>query len=525
VRAFERRRVDDRPQRAVSGSLPAGADLVGEEAAAAARVDAAGLGVDVPVAGRRAGLLLGSTRTQLLLAHLVLLVLAVALATFAFRTLLAIQLDDRVDDALRQEIYELERLMDAGRDPETAQPFESLGRVFDVFFRRNVPSPDEGLVAFVGGEVYEQKLTSFPLDHLPRGALAEWARFSAGGDAGEHLTGQFGTPEGTATFRAIRVRAGDQTGAFVVTILPDTERGEIRRLQFYAAVLAVIVVLLAGSAAWFIAGRILAPIHALTQTARAISESELAGRIEVTGSGEAADMGRTFNAMLDRLEAVYRSQREFLRAAGHELRTPLTVATGHLELLEADGDQEESRRTLDLVLDELRRMGRVVDDLHALAEAERADFLAPQPVELVDLAEQLLSKAAALGEREWVLDDVAHGAVTADPGRLAQAVLNLADNAVKNTDPGDTIAIGIAARGPDVRIWVRDTGIGIPPEDQERIFERFERGAAAGRRYRGAGLGLAIAKTVAEAHGGRLELESEPGLGSRFTVVIPSGQE
>ena len=239
------------------------------------------------------------------------------------------------------------------------------------------------------------------------------------------------------------------------------------------------------------------------------------------GTDEVANMGRTFNAMLDRLEAVYRSQREFLRAAGHEFRTPLTVATGHLELLADETTPEERDATVALVLDELRRMGRVTDDLQALAEAERADFLTPQQVDFRELADQLITKASALGERDWQLDEVADGTFVADRARITQAVLNLADNAVKNTEEGATIAIGIGIRVADVHIWVRDTGVGIPEEERERILERFVRGQDAGRRYRGAGLGLAIVTTVAEAHGGHVTVESRSGEGSRFTMVIP----
>jgi signal transduction histidine kinase len=223
--------------------------------------------------------------------------------------------------------------------------------------------------------------------------------------------------------------------------------------------------------------------------------------------------------MLDRLEAVYRSQLEFLRAAGHELRTPLTVATGHLEVM--GKVDEEQQATVTLVLDELGRMARMVEDLHSLAEAEHPDYLAPQPIDMRELAHELIVKASALGERDWQLDAADGGLLVADRDRILQAVLNLADNAVKNTDPGATIAIGVTARGHEVNIWVRDTGVGIEASELDRIFHRFVRGRTAGRRYRGAGLGLAIVETVAEAHGGRVSVESEPGVGSRFAIVLP----
>jgi two-component system OmpR family sensor kinase len=468
---------------------------------------------------------LRTTRSRLVASYLVLLVLAGAVATLALRQLLVIRLEDRVADDLRQEIAEIENLAQRGRDPQTAAPFTSLARVYDVFFGRNLPGQDEALVAFVGGRFHHQNVQEFPLGDLPDEALERFRAFSRTGRSGEQLTGRFDTAKGEARFRAVIVRAesasGSERGAFVVAILPTTERAEIRELQLYAAMIAVAVVLIAAAAAWFLAGRVVAPVNELTETARSISESELGRRIRVRGTDEVANMARTFNAMLDRLEAVYRSQREFLRAAGHEFRTPLTVATGHLELLAVGLTPEERDATITLVLDELRRMARVTDDLQALAEAERSDFLAVQQVDLRELAEQLITKAHALGDRNWQLDEVADGTFVADRSRLTQAVLNLVDNAVKNSDEGDTIAIGIGIRVADIHIWVRDTGVGIPEEERERILERFVRGQQAGRRYRGAGLGLAIVTTVAEAHGGRVTVESRPGVGSRFTMVLP----
>jgi two-component system OmpR family sensor kinase len=475
---------------------------------------------EVLAGGRGWPIGLRTTRSRLVASYLVLVIVAGALSVFALRELLVIRLNDRIDDDLKQEVLEFKRLQ-RGVDPDTGEAFDSLGRVYSIFFRRNEPGEDEALVGFVRDGVYDKELRRFPLGALPPGALAEFVAFYRGSEAGDELSGDFNTSKGEARFRAVHARAGNERGAFVVAILPVTERAEIRELQFYAAVIAVIVVLLAAAAAWFLAGRVVAPVNELTETARSITESQLGRRIRVRGTDEVANMGRTFNDMLDRLEAVYRSQREFLRAAGHEFRTPLTVATGHLEIL-GDGTSEEERRaTIALVLDELRRMGRITDDLQALAEAERADFLAPQAVALRELADQLITKARALGDRDWQLDEAANGTFMADRARITQAVLNLVDNAVKNTEDGDTIAIGVGDRVDEVHIWVRDTGVGIPEEERMRILDRFVRGEQAGRRYRGAGLGLAIVKTVAVAHGGRVTVESRPGEGSRFTIILP----
>jgi signal transduction histidine kinase len=281
----------------------------------------------------------------------------------------------------------------------------------------------------------------------------------------------------------------------------------------------IAVVLAAAVCAWFLAGRVLAPVRDLTETARSISEADRTARIRVSGAGEAAEMAATFNAMLDRLDAAYQSQIDFVRAAGHELRTPLTVAAGHLELL---GDDEEERRdVMPIVLDELARMGRMVDDLQSLVEATGPDFLQPEVLDAELLAHELVAKGTALGDRSWRVDHASSGSFTADKHRLTEAVLNLADNAVNHTQPGDAIGIGVELTADEVRVWVRDTGVGVSEHESERIFERFARGRGATKRYRGAGLGLAIVQSIAEAHDGRVMVASEPGHGARFTIEIP----
>jgi signal transduction histidine kinase len=223
--------------------------------------------------------------------------------------------------------------------------------------------------------------------------------------------------------------------------------------------------------------------------------------------------------MLDRLEDAFQSQRMFVNDASHELRTPITIVRGHLELMGDDPD--ERRETVALVMDELDRMSRFVGDLLLLARAERADFLEPEPLDLGDLAAELDAKARGLGERDWRLEHPT-GSVTvvADRQRLTQAVMNLAGNAVQHTAPGGRITIGAAGEGGYARLSVADDGPGIPSSDRERIFARFARGDGP-RRSDGAGLGLAIVRAIAEAHGGTVELESTVGHGSTFSIVIP----
>jgi signal transduction histidine kinase len=157
-----------------------------------------------------------------------------------------------------------------------------------------------------------------------------------------------------------------------------------------------------------------------------------------------------------------------------------------------------------------------------LARSDRPDFLQPEPLDLDLLTHELFAKARSLGVRRWVFDGAGVGLVQADPHRLTSAITNLAANAVRHTRGTDAIALGSSLENGEARLWVRDEGEGIDATEQERIFERFATGAFEQHGGHGAGLGLSIVKAIAEAHGGRVELDSQPGYGSRFTIVIPA---
>jgi two-component system, OmpR family, sensor kinase len=461
-----------------------------------------------------------SARSRILIAYVLLLALAGVVAMLGFRQFLHVRLENRVNDELRQEVRELDRLLAVGRDPETGRPFASLGALFDIYFSRNIPSREEAFLGFVRGKLYRSTLAGFPLDQLPSEALADWERLgSMSPREGESATGRIDTKLGDAYYLVARIRFHDDVGAFVVTVLPAEEREAIRDFATYGGAAALGVLLIASACAWFVAGRVLEPVGLLTDTARSISQSNLTERIELRGTGEAADMARTFNAMLDRLEAVFESQREFVQDANHELRDPITIVRAHLQLM--DDDPEERRRSIELAVDELDRMATIVGDLKLLAEAEQPGFLQREWIDLAVLTRELASKGSALASRRWPIDHEGDVPFFADRYRLTEAVMNLANNAVQHTDDSDTVAIGTSASEDEVRLWVRDTGTGIPMSDQARIFDRFTRGTGSHSRYPGSGLGLAIVKAIAEAHGGRIEIESRLGEGSMFTIVVP----
>jgi len=195
----------------------------------------------------------------------------------------------------------------------------------------------------------------------------------------------------------------------------------------------LVVLVIFSLLAWVTAGRVLSPLRLLTKTAQSITESDMTRRIPVKGSDEIAELTTTFNEMLARLQFVFDSQREFLKDASHELRTP-SLIQGHLEMLKYHPDRAE---TIALVMDELNRMSRLVNDLLLLAKAERADFLNPKLEELDWLTEELYLKARALESRDWRLEGRVR--IVVDRQRLTQAVMNLVQNAVRHTHNGDTI--------------------------------------------------------------------------------------
>jgi two-component system OmpR family sensor kinase len=284
---------------------------------------------------------------------------------------------------------------------------------------------------------------------------------------------------------------------------------------------AVVALLLVTVGAWMVASRLLRPLRHLRETAQVINDSDLTRRIPTTGNDDITELAETFNAMLDRLETSFTNNRRSLDDAGHELRTPITIIRGHLEVVNLH-KPDDIATTRTLVLDEIDRMARMVDDLVVLSRADQPDFIRLEQTDAGVLTDDVLDKVRALGDREWRLDARAGGSVLADPQRITQALLQLTKNAIAHTDSGDEIAIGSRHDGNRACWWVRDTGTGIAAGDTERIFERFQRGEQASR-VDGSGLGLSIVTAIMRAHQGEVSLTSEPGVGSVFTLTVFNG--
>lgn len=454
-----------------------------------------------------------TTRVRLLGAFLAILAAALVFGLLIQRAILLQQLDEDIDGELRQEVEELE-VLSTGSSPATGEPFaEDVEAIFDTFLRRNVPAQAEGIYTLVDGEPYASSPS--PVQLLADADLvARWAALDA------PTQGEADTEGGRIRYLAVPVLHEDEVlGTFVAAVFLE-ERREVVATVIRAGALAYGgAFLLTAAVAWFVAGRVLRPLTDLTEAAYAVSESNWRERIHVEGDDQIALLARTFNEMLDRLEQAFDAQRQLIDDAGHELRTPITVVRGHLELMsEAPEEREE---TLRLVMDELDRMGRMVEDLLLLARADHANFLHPQPVDVDDLMEAIALKAGMLGDRGWEVEEHATVVAIADEQRLTQAMMNLCRNALEHTPEGTSVTLGSRVRGGWVYLWVEDDGPGIAPADQQRIFERFARASDTARSADGAGLGLAIARVIAEAHGGGIVLDSRLGEGARFTLLIP----
>lgn len=454
-----------------------------------------------------------SARVRILGWYAGLLLVALAGALILQSAILQAQLESEVDRDIALEVDQLRMVIDE-RDPTTgALVHTGIADVFDTFLSRAVMAEGEAIFTLVGGRPYKSTVT--PVQLLDDATLAAaWAA------ATESTSGELETSAGPVRWAAIPLLGDDRvSGTFVVANFLAGERAEIDAALRVGAVVFLAVGLVATGMAWFVAGRVLRPIRLLTETASGIGESDWSRRISIDGDDEVAHLARTFNAMLDRLETAYRTQRRFIDDAGHELATPITIIRGHLEVM--GDDPAERAEAMAVVGDELDRMSRMVDELLVLARSGQPDFIVPRPMDLDDLTTELVRKADALSERRWTVDASATGVVVADRQRLVQAVMNLVRNAIAYTPPGTLLAIGTASGRSTVRIWVRDEGPGIAEADQARIFERFARGTSGSRRTDGTGLGLSIADAIASAHGGILTLDSAPGKGSTFTIEIP----
>jgi signal transduction histidine kinase len=309
-----------------------------------------------------------------------------------------------------------------------------------------------------------------------------------------------------------------------LAVVSSAQHGIARAFILAGAIVLVLALL----ASYFAGARVSAPLRRMAAVAARVDAGDLEPRMDVSGrrADEVRVLAESFNHMLDRLAEAFASQREFVADASHELRTPLTVIRGQLEVLAAqpNAPHEEVLRVERLVQSEISRISRLVDDLLVLTQAERLDFLRTEPTDLRSFVAELWDGISLTADRRFELGQVPSGTLEADPDRLAQALRNLARNAIEHTNETNGLVRLEVERlaGDRVRFAVLDDGPGIPPEERDRIFERFHRlDAARSRNSGGAGLGLAIVRAIAEAHGGQVRaVERDGAPGARVELTL-----
>ncbi len=324
---------------------------------------------------------------------------------------------------------------------------------------------------------------------------------------------------------AAPIFAGHQiVGTFIATSDLSsfaTERNRELRLSIAEGLIA----LLAGVLSTFLLlRRLLRKVGRITTTADEIGSGNLDQRLGDQGSNdEVGELAQTFDAMLDRLQAVMIAQRRLLSDVSHQLRTPLTAARGHLEVLGRGSvdDAAEVRETLDVVIDQLDHTRSVVERLLMLGHAMEPDFLDTRPTELRRLLDEVHAAVKVLAQRNFVEPQAPDIVIEIDVEKVRGALMNLVDNAVRATHEDDTIALvaRVDYENEVLRLSIADSGPGIPQSEREAVVQRFKRPGARDRD--GSGLGLAIVKAVAEAHGGWIEIDTSSYGGAQVTMVLP----
>lgn len=400
----------------------------------------------------------------------------------------------------------------------TATAWASSTDALRAVVERMSPDDNTGAMGMLDGKI--SMVPGIDLDLDLRDAPAFGAHVAAQMERGAPLVGTYAEDGVVWRYLAAPVEVvGSPAPTDAVFVLVYDLAAELAEFDGAARVFVVasaIVLLVVAATGTIVATRLLRPLRQVRETALRVTAKSLEDRIPVVGNDDVAELAATMNDMLDRLDDAVNSQRRLLSDVGHELKTPITIVRGHVEVMDPE-DAADVGETRTLVLDELDRMDRLVQDLAATAALHGPRPVVPAPVDVMDLIDQIAKKAAGIVGADVTVADRAEGVAMLDAERITQAMLQLAQNATVHG--GGDIEIGSSSDETQVELWVRDHGPGVADADKERVFQRFERGAAAEDTV-GSGLGLNIVQMIARAHDGRVSVaDARPG--AIFTLHLP----
>ncbi len=332
-------------------------------------------------------------------------------------------------------------------------------------------------------------------------------------DGHEHVA-TLHLPDGSFRIASVPIDAGEYALA-AAPLQPFTESEE--GLLHATIIAGAVGIVLTFIGAWVATRRGLRPLETITSLANEVAPDALSLRTGLKNQDEIGAVAGAIDRMLNRLQAAFDAQQQFLEDASHELRTPLTIARGHLELLEENPEATATERNeaLEVAIDEIDRMARLVDGLLQLARATETERLSIVQVAVEPLLESIASQFRRLHTRDWTVAAPGDLLVSADPDVLRQIILNLARNADEHSPEMTPVELTAAADDGHVRISVSDRGSGIDPAIRGRLFNRFAHDGT------GVGLGLAISKALVEAQNGTIALDDRPGGGTTATVTLP----
>lgn len=433
---------------------------------------------------------------------------------------------DQIDSRLAANLESARFIVAEGEavssDSTERAPWKSSRDALRAVVERMSPDDNTGVMGMLSDRI--SLVPGVALD-VDLGGAQEFAdHVSAQAAGGEPIIGTYAEHGVTWRYLAAPISVTADSGAnsalFVMVYDIDAELsefGETARVFLIASLITLIIVAAVG---FIVATRLLRPLRQMRETATRVSAHALSERIPVVGRDDVADLARTMNAMLDRLDGALDSQRRLLSDVGHELKTPITIVHGHLEVMDA-ASETDVRETRTLVLDELDRMGRLVQDLGDAAALHGVTPVHRAPVDIADLLAQVYRKAQGITGAEVSLGRVTEGVALIDGTRIQQALLQLAQNAVSYG--GGKVTLNNRFVGSDLELSVRDFGPGVPDELKETVFERFRRGPASDD-IAGSGLGLNIVQLIARAHGGTVSVADAAGGGALFVIRLPKGE-